>query len=73
MRLITPMKDGHLERASPKCRSGLLAMSNSIPSIRQAARPYNPPLRALRLWNLHHLYNLRVRMTGISQIRSEFA
>ncbi|DBA05378.1 TPA: hypothetical protein N0F65_007540 [Lagenidium giganteum] len=35
--------------------------------------PYNPQLRALRLWNLHPLYNLRVRMTDISQIRSVFA
>ena len=35
--IITPMKIGDLERASPECHAGLIAMSNAITSIRQAA------------------------------------
>ena len=34
--------------------------------------PFNPNLRALRLYNIHKLYNFRVRTTGISQIRTVF-
>lgn len=34
--------------------------------------PFNQEVRARRLYNLHHLYNYRVRRTGISQIRSYF-
>lgn len=89
MRIITPLKDGDLERASPECRGGLLAMSAAITSVRQAAEwgmgsaskcyrrlllplPFDPNVRSLRLWNIYHLYNYRVRVTGISQIRSSF-
>jgi hypothetical protein len=36
-RIITPMKKGDIEQASPECRAGLVAMSNAIISIRQAA------------------------------------
>jgi DDE superfamily endonuclease len=36
-RIITPMKEGDLERASLECRPGLVAMSSAITSIRQAA------------------------------------
>ncbi|EGZ10212.1 hypothetical protein PHYSODRAFT_522767 [Phytophthora sojae] len=36
-RIITPIKDGDLERAPAKCRLGVLAMSNAITSLRQAA------------------------------------
>jgi hypothetical protein len=35
--IIMPMKVGDLERASPECHAGLIAMSNAITSIRQAA------------------------------------
>jgi len=87
--IITPLKNGDLERASPECRLGLQAMSNAITSIRQAAEwgmgsalkcyrllmlplPWNPKKRAVRLENIYRLYNLRVRRTGISQIRSVF-
>ncbi|OWZ01523.1 hypothetical protein PHMEG_00027068 [Phytophthora megakarya] len=89
MRMITPLKDGDLERASPECRLGLLAMSAAITSVRQAAEwgmgcapkcyrrlqlplPFDPNKRAVLLWNIYHLYNLRVRTTGISQIRAVF-
>ncbi|KAG6952716.1 hypothetical protein JG687_00012828, partial [Phytophthora cactorum] len=89
MRIITPLK-GDLERASPECRGGLLAMGAAITSIRQAAEwgmgcipkcyrrlllplPYNPEKRARLIRNCDHLYNLRVRTTGISQIRTVFA
>ena len=34
--------------------------------------PYNPVVRETRLTNLFRLFNLRVRTTGISQIRSVF-
>ena len=34
-RIITPLKDGDLERASPQCRLGLMMMSNAITSLRQ--------------------------------------
>ena len=34
--------------------------------------PYNPTRRAVRLMNIHRLYNFRVRTTGISQIRTVF-
>ncbi|EGZ08177.1 hypothetical protein PHYSODRAFT_526823, partial [Phytophthora sojae] len=89
-RIVTPLKDGDLERASPECRAGLLAMSAAITSVRQAAEwgigcapkcfrrlqlplPFDPDKRARLLWNIYHLYNLRVRTTGISQIRTVFA
>ncbi|DAZ92621.1 TPA: hypothetical protein N0F65_006283 [Lagenidium giganteum] len=36
-RIITPLKDGDLERAPPECRLGMQAMSDSITSLRQAA------------------------------------
>ncbi|KAF4135119.1 DDE superfamily endonuclease, partial [Phytophthora infestans] len=88
-RIITPLKDGDLERASRECRRGLIAMSNAITCVRQSAEwgmgcaskcfrqlllplPYNPEKRRLRLSNIYHLYNLRVRESGISQIRSVF-
>ena len=86
-RIITPLKDGDLERASPQCRIGLVKMNNAIISLRQAAEwgmgapekvcrqlllplPYDPIRRGERLKNIFRLYNLRVRTTGISQIRN---
>ncbi|OWZ14742.1 hypothetical protein PHMEG_00011723 [Phytophthora megakarya] len=88
-KIITPLKDGELERSSPECRLGLVAMSNSITAIRQAAEwgmgcaskvyrqlllplPFDPMRRGKRLDNIYHLYNIRVRATGISQIRSVY-
>lgn len=35
--------------------------------------PYNPKVRGRRLENIYRLYNLRVRRTGVSQIRSTFS
>lgn len=87
--IITPMKMGDLERASPECHAGLIAMSNAITSIRQAAEwgmgstskcfrqllmplPFDPVVRGRRIENIYRLYNLRVRRTGINQIRSVF-
>ncbi|EGZ26553.1 hypothetical protein PHYSODRAFT_467875, partial [Phytophthora sojae] len=89
-RIVTPLQDGDLERASPECRAGLLVMSAAITSVRQAAEwgmgcapkcfrrlqlllPFDPDKRARLLWNIYHLYNLRVRTTDISQIRTVFA
>lgn len=88
-RILTPLKKGDLERASPECRDGLQAMNVAITSIRQAAEwgmgstpkcfrrllmplPYNPIVRGRRIENIYRLYNLRVRRTGISQIRNTF-
>ncbi|EGZ17943.1 hypothetical protein PHYSODRAFT_501639 [Phytophthora sojae] len=34
--------------------------------------PFDPARRSVRIFNIYHLYNLRVRSTGISQIRSVF-
>ncbi|KUF99515.1 Crossover junction endonuclease [Phytophthora nicotianae] len=34
-RIVTPLKDGDLERAPERCRLGMLAMSNAITSLRQ--------------------------------------
>ena len=34
--------------------------------------PFDPSVRAVRLNNIHKLYNFRTRFTGISQIRSHF-
>ena len=36
-RIITPIKEGDLDRVAPDCRLGLQAMSDSITSLRQAA------------------------------------
>ncbi|ETO63233.1 hypothetical protein F444_19048 [Phytophthora nicotianae P1976] len=36
-RIRTPLKDGDLERAHIECRLGLVALSNAITSVRQAA------------------------------------
>lgn len=88
-KIITPLKDGDLEKASPPCRPGLIVMSNAITAIRQAAEwgmgcaskvyrqlllplPFDRDRRRIRLENIYHLYNLRVRTTGISQIRSVY-
>ncbi|KAG9404223.1 hypothetical protein AC1031_005762 [Aphanomyces cochlioides] len=88
-RIVTPIKEGDLDRHPPDCRYGMQAMSDCITSLRQAAEwgmgavtkvyrqlllplPYDPDLRALRLNNMFRLYNLLVRRTGISQIKSVF-
>ena len=88
-RIVTPIKHGDLERASPECRAGLVAMSKAITSIRQAAEwgmgstskcfrrlltplPFDPVVRGRRIENIYRLYNIRVRRTGISQIRTVF-
>lgn len=36
-KIITPLKDGDLDRSSPELRLGIFALSNAITSIRQAA------------------------------------
>lgn len=88
-RIMSPLKDGEIDRAPPDLVTGLAAMSAAITSLRQAAEwgmgavskvfrrlllrlPFHQQRRAVRLANIHHLYNYRVRSTGISQIRSYF-
>jgi hypothetical protein len=87
--IVTPLKEGDLDRMCAEDRVAAQAVSNAITSIRQAAEwgmgavekpfrrlkmplPYNPVIRQKRILNIHHLYNLRVRTTGISQIRTVF-
>ena len=38
----------------------------------QLPLPYNPSIRRRRLMVTHHLFNYRVRTTGISQIKAYF-
>lgn len=88
-RILTPMKDGDLDRAHPAARRALTAISEAITSLRQPAEwgmgstekvyhrltnrlPYNQRIRGRRLLTIMLLYNYRVRVTQISQIRSYF-
>ncbi|ETV66262.1 hypothetical protein H257_17231 [Aphanomyces astaci] len=88
-RIITPLKEGDLDRNPPRDRLALQTMSDCITSLRQAAEwgmgatgkvyrqlllllPYNPLVRGRRLSNMFQLYNLRVRRTGLSQIKNVF-
>ena len=34
-RIVTPLKDGDLDRAPPRCRLGMAALSNAVTSLRQ--------------------------------------
>lgn len=36
-KIVTPLKDGDLDRASPECRLALIALHNTITSLGQAA------------------------------------
>ena len=89
-RIITPLKDGELDKLPLNLRRGAMRMHSAIISIRQAAEwgmgavekvwrilqlrlPFDPLVRQLRLDIIHRLYNLRVRFTGISEIRTVFA
>ena len=89
-RIITPLKQGDIEKSHPSTRRNLNLLSQSITSCRQACEwgmgsvdkvfrrlqmplPYNMKQRGLRLRNLFHLYNYRVRRTHISQIRNYFS
>lgn len=88
-KIVTPLKEGDLERVPPECRLAMQVMSDSITSLRQAAEwgmgaackvyrqlslplPYDPARRGMRITNICRLYNYRVRMTGISQIKNVF-
>jgi hypothetical protein len=50
---------------------GMGAMEKPFQRLK-CALPYDPEVRRVRLCNIFKLYNLRVRTTGISQIRSVF-
>ncbi|KAG9413244.1 hypothetical protein AC1031_016262 [Aphanomyces cochlioides] len=88
-RIVSPIKEGDLNRQPDNCRYAMQVMSDCITSLRQAAEwgmgavskvyrqlllplLYDPELRGLRLNNMFRLYNLRVRRTGISQIKNVF-
>ncbi len=88
-KIISPLKDGDLERAHPRTQYALIILDKMITSLRQACEwgvgsvekpfrqlllplPFNPVIREKRLHNIFKLFNLRVRTTGISQVRSTF-
>ena len=88
-RIITPLKDGDIRRASRETRSALRYLSAAITSLRQAAEwgmncvpqvyrilqkklPFNQEKRGRLLENCYRLWNLRVRTTGISQVKNHF-
>ena len=88
-RIMTPAKEGEIERAPRNQQYALTRLSAAITAVRQAAEwgmgavekpfqrlkqplSYNSATRARRLATIFHLYNFRVRTTGISQIRSHF-
>jgi hypothetical protein len=88
-KILTPLKDGDLERQPIHLQVVIQACSNAITSMRQSAEwgmgavekvyrrllnklPFDQDVRARRLDVIYRLYNFRVRMTGISQIRSYF-
>ncbi|ETO66159.1 hypothetical protein F444_16595 [Phytophthora nicotianae P1976] len=79
-RILTPLKDGDIDRILPSLRSGLCTLHNAITSVRQSIEwdmgsmqqppqspaPYNPELRGLRIANIFRMSNYRVRTVVIS-------
>jgi hypothetical protein len=68
-RIITPLKDGELEKCSPETRTGLLAMNNAIVSVRQAVEwgmgSIEKPYRRL---TIPFPFNPEVRAVRLSNI-----
>ncbi|KAF1788589.1 hypothetical protein GQ600_1459 [Phytophthora cactorum] len=86
-RILTPLKDGYIDRLLPSVRRML---HNAITSVRQAVEwgigsvekvyhrlllplPYETERRCLMLFNIFHLANYIVCTTRISQIPTTFA
>ncbi|ETL84312.1 hypothetical protein L917_15833, partial [Phytophthora nicotianae] len=79
-RILTPLKDGDIDRILPSLRSGLCTLHNAITSVRQSIEwdmgsmqqppqspaPYHPELRGLRIDNNFRMSNYRVRTVVIS-------
>lgn len=68
-RIITPLKDGDLERASAECRVAMIAMSNAITAIRQAGEwGMGSAPKVYRQLNLPLPFDPRVRDLRLSNI-----
>ena len=68
-KIITPMKEGDLERASPQCRLAMIAMSNAITAIRQAGEwGMGSGPKVYRQLNLPLPYNPELRQLRLGNI-----
>jgi hypothetical protein len=87
--IVSPLKEGELEKMEPSLQPAANAVSAQITSLRQACEwgmgsiqkpfkrllldlPWQDSVRERRLSNIFMLWNIRVRDTGISQIRESF-
>lgn len=88
-RIVSPLKEGELERYPPEMQPAASALSSQITSLRQACEwgmgsmqkpfkrltnplPWRDSVRRVRIMNIFRLWNVRVRNTGIAQIRESF-
>jgi hypothetical protein len=71
-RIITPLKDGDLERFPASMRAGLIRLSNAITSIRQAAEwgmgSIQKVYRKLLLPLPHDRYKRQLRLENIFRL-----
>ena len=68
-KIITPLKDGDLERASVECRLALIALSNSITAIRQAGEwGMGSAPKVYRQLNLPLPFNAQLRQLRLTNI-----
>ena len=87
--IVSPLKEGELEKIEPCLQPNASAVSTQITSLRQACEwgmgsiqkpfkrltvklPFRDAVRERRLKNIFMLWNVRVRDTGIAQIRESF-
>jgi hypothetical protein len=87
--IVSPLKEGELERICPSLQSRAQAISTQLTSLRQACEwgmgsiqkpfprltvplPWQDEVRAIRLFNIFSLWNVRLRATGISQLNESF-
>ncbi|KAI9906413.1 hypothetical protein PsorP6_016565 [Peronosclerospora sorghi] len=77
-RIVTPLKNGDLLRAVAQGANEAEAAEWGMGAVDRVFRrllgllPFDLVVRRRRLANIHHLYNLRVRTTSISQIRTVY-
>jgi len=87
--IVSPLKEGEIEKMEPSLQPIAAAVSAQITSLRQACEwgmgsiqkpfkrlllnlPWRDRVRTTRLSNIFRLWNVRVRNTGINQIREKF-
>ena len=90
LHIVSPLKEGELEKIDPLLQPAPSRISSQITSLRQACEggmgsiqkpfkrllidlPWRESVRAVRLSNIFRLWYVRVRATGISQIRLQSA